>query len=103
MESSIVRIFAESCMLQSVTERLRPVRPGTDAGHPTAPLVPEQIMAAISQSLVLNGLVQTLILSLVPQPRHAQSSSSLVALTIPKAIQLPGLRCLGAGGGGPPR
>ena len=106
MGNGIAGMVAESRLLQLVADRLHPrgPRPPEAGGAPAkAAFLPDQIIAAISRSLVLHRLVRTLVLKPARQSRRPAPGPSRDALAIPRTIQLPGLRCLGAGGGGPPR
>ena len=103
MEQGTAQAFAESQPLGLVALRL--------GRTPAAKAAPSEAGAAFARAL-LAALARTRVLQTVVRALRTPASATrglpsslvlIVFLTMPKAILLPGVRCLGAGGGGPPR
>ena len=102
MEQGTAQAFAENQPLGLVALRLGRT-PAAKAAPPRADAsVARLLLAALARTRFLQTVVRAL-RTPVTATRDLPSPLLLtVFLTIPKAFLLPGVRCLGAGGGGPP-
>ena len=103
MEHATAQAFADSRLLQSVAGQLCRAPVATAAAPLADTFLVTALFAALARKRFLQGVVRTLG-TRVSRSRDLPSPLLLtVFLTIPKPFLFPGVRCLGAGGGGPPQ
>ena len=101
MKAVLAEPLLESRLLQAVADCLRP-RPEAPADD-TPPLLEARLAAAIAGAGLLRRVVRTLIGGLPLDAGFRPAFTFSLLLTTLQPGHRPGLRCAGAGGGGPGR